>query len=91
MTGGLCHHTVYWPLSVPHSMPGELGGEQFLWFLKNDLLQFHCILFSFFLKLKQTFVPNYESFNALEFIERCSEEMISFFWRSEYFAQLFRL
>ena len=24
------------------------GGEQFLWFLKNDLLRFHLILFSFF-------------------------------------------
>ena len=31
------------------------GGEQFLWFLTNDLLWFHLILLFFFL-LKQTFV-----------------------------------
>ena len=48
--GGLCNRrTGYCPYRAPC-----LGGEQFLWFLKNDLLQFHLIL-SFFDSSKHNF------------------------------------
>ena len=41
--GGLCNRfTGYCPYRAQSQ-----GGEQFLWFLKNDLLRFHLILFFF--------------------------------------------
>ena len=44
---GYCYRRIlYRLLSVPSSV--LRGGEQFLWFLKNDILRFHLILFFFF-------------------------------------------
>ena len=72
------------------------GGEQFLWFFKNDLLQFHCILLLFdssqhlflLLCLVRSTVANLypimSHFSALDFGECRSEEVVSLFWRSVY-------
>ena len=83
--GGLCNYRIGsclcrapWP-----------GDEQFLWFLKSDLLRFHPI-FSFLTQPNICFLrcaklcPNMIHFDALDFSECCSEEVISFFWCSMY-------
>ena len=89
--GGLCNcHISFCP-----EQSLSLGGELFLWFLKNDLLRFYCIslLFDsskclFWDELDiRTIVnlrPNMTHFNALDFSECRSEEVINFFWRSVY-------
>ena len=66
------------------------GGEQFLWFLKNDLLRFHLLLL-FYDSIKHLFFemclvrrtianlcPIMIHCNALDFNECCSEEVIKF-------------
>ena len=67
-----------------------------LWFLKSDLLRFHPILVLFDLTKRLFFqmclvrstiaklCPNMIHFDALDFSECRSEEVISFFWRSVY-------
>ena len=74
----------------------SLRGKQFLWFLKIDLLRFHRIyllfdwskLLSFFMCLLRinlpNLCPNMNHFDAVDFSECHSEEVISFFWRSVY-------
>ena len=72
------------------------GGEQFLWFLKHDLLRFYLILF-FFDSSKHNFFfmclvrsiftnlcPIMIHLNALDFNVCRFEEVISFFWRLVY-------
>ena len=71
-------------------------GEQFLWFLKIDLLRFHRInllfdwskLLFFYMCLLRTnlpnLCPNIIHVDALDFSECHSEEVISFFWHSVY-------
>ena len=71
-------------------------GEQFLWFSKNDLLRFNCILFLFdgrkscvfqiFLlsSIKAYLCLNIIKFDSVDFSQRRPEEVISFFWRSVY-------
>ena len=82
--GGLCNrHTGYCQCQAPCP-----GGEQCLWFLKNDLLQFHLILL-FFDSIKRLFFkiclirstianlcPIMVYFNTLDFNECRSEEVI---------------
>ena len=69
-------------------------GKQFLWFLKIDLLRFHRIyllfdwskLLCFWMCLLRIKLPylclNINHFDAVDFSECHSEEVISFFWRS---------
>ena len=69
-------------------------GKQFLWFLKIDLLRFNRIyLLCHWSKLKKKLMcllrinlpnlwPNRNHFDAVDFTECHSEEVISFFWRS---------
>ena len=73
------------------------GGEEFLWFLKNDLLQFHRIFsilaqVHLFVLLKRSIkaylCPNMINFDAVDFSERHSKEVISFYWRSEYLQNI---
>ena len=67
-------------------------GKQFLWFLNIDLLRFHRIyLLSdwsnfFFMCLLRINLLNLcpNNFDAVDFSECHSEEVISFFWRSVY-------
>ena len=90
--GGLCNHrTGFCPCRAP--WPGD---EQLLWFLKSDLLWFHPILLLFdstkHLLFEMSVVtstvvklcPNMIHFDAVEFSECRSEEVISLFWRSVY-------
>ena len=75
--------------------PGPWG-KQFLWFLKTDLLRFHPIyllldwikLLFFYMCLLRinlpNICPNMNHFDAVDFSECHSEEVISFFWRSVY-------
>ena len=73
----------------------EVLSEQFLWFLKNDLLQFHHIFSPFWQKQQIEFsdvlheenfrvhlCPNMIHSDAVDNSERRSEEVISFFWCS---------
>ena len=90
--GGLCNRrTGYCLCRAPCP-----GGEQFLWFLKNDLLRFR-LIFLFLDSSKHLFLemclvrsiivnlrPIMIHVNALEFNGCRSEEVISFFWRSVY-------
>ena len=94
--GGLCNRrTGYCPYRAPCP-----GGEQFPWFLKNYLLRFHLILLFFWLKqtfffmcLVRSIIANLCSivihFCASDFNVCCSEEVISFFWRSVYIYTVF--
>ena len=88
--GGLCNRrTGFCLCRAPWA-----GDKQFLWFLKTDLLWFNPILLLFdstkHLYLEMCLVrstiaklcQNTIHFDALDFSECCSEEMISFFWRS---------
>ena len=70
-------------------------GKQFLWFLKIDLLRFHRIYLLFdwsklcFLDVLirinlPNLCPNMNHFDAVDFSECHSEEVISFFWCSVY-------
>ena len=88
--GWLCNRrTGYCPCWAPCP-----GGDQFLWFLKIDLLRFHLISFDsikhliFEIRLARSTIANVcpimIHFNALDFNECRSEEVISFFWRSVY-------
>ena len=94
--GGLCNRcTGYCPCRTPCS-----GGEQFLWFLKNDLFWFHCIILLFDSSKRLFFemclvrstianlCPIMSHSNALDFSERRSEDVISFFWRSVYYIHV---
>ena len=75
--------------------PGRRG-KQFLRFLKTDLLRFHrfyllCdwikLLFFYMCLLRinlPNLCPNMNHFDAVDFSECHSEEVISFFWRSVY-------
>ena len=90
--GGLCNRrTGYCPCRAPCP-----GGEQFLWFKKNDLLRFH-LFYSFLTQSNvcslryawkgetiANLCPVMIHFNALNFNECRSEEVIRFFWRSVY-------
>ena len=92
--GGLCNRrsrTGYCPYRAPCPR-----GEQILWFLKNDPLRFHLILL-FFDSSKRLFFdmwlvrctianlcPTMIHFNAFDFSECRSKEVISFFWCSVY-------
>ena len=76
----------------------EVLSEQFLWFLKSDLLQFHHIFLHFgksnLLSFQMSFISRTISylcldiinFDAVDFREHRSEEAISFFWCSVYFC-----
>ena len=77
------------------------GCEQFLWFLTNYLVQFHRIFLQFgsskpfclkgaLRSIKAYLCPNINS-NAVDFSERHSKEVISFFWRSVYLASFLDL
>ena len=72
-------------------------GKQFLWFLKIDLLRFHRIYLLFhwnklnflmcLLRINlPNLCPNMNHFDAVDFSECHSEEVISFFWRSVYYV-----
>ena len=86
------HRTGYCLLRTPSPR-----GKQFLWFLKIDLLRFHRIyllfdwskLFFFVVCLLRinlpNLCPNMNHFDAVDFSECHSEEVINFFWRSVYF------
>ena len=70
------------------------GGEQFLWFVLNYLSLFHLILLFFYSSKRLVFemclvrstianlCPIMNHFNALDFNECRSEEVIRFFWCS---------
>ena len=90
--GGLRKHRVgYWLLRTPGPR-----GKQFLRFLKTYLLRFHRIYLifdwikrlSFYMCLLRIHLPNLcpnmNHFNAVDFSECHSEEVITFFWRSVY-------
>ena len=73
----------------------EILREQFLWFLKNYHLQFHHIFLLFLHKHPFDFsdmlheiiaylCPNMINFDVVDFSERRSEEVVSFFWCSVY-------
>ena len=73
-------------------------GKQFLWFLKIDLLRFHRIYLLFdwskllFFEMcllinLPNLCPNMNQFDAVDFSECHSEEVISFFWRSVYICR----
>ena len=78
--------------------PGQRG-KQFLRFLKTDLLRFHSIyllfdwiklLFFYMCLLRKNLhnmCQNMNHFDAVDFSEWHSEEVISFFWRSVYIPQ----
>ena len=90
--GGLCNR----PSGFRLCQTLWSGGEQFLWFLKNDLLWFHCMLLLFdsskhlFFEMclvRSTLTilyPIMSHFSALDFGECRSEEVVSLFWRSVY-------
>ena len=75
-------------------------GKQYLWFLKIDLLRFHRIyllfdwrkLLFFWMCLLRIKLPylclNMNHFDAVNFNECHSEEVISFFWRSVYLLKI---
>ena len=95
MAGYVNRRTGFCPWQTPNP-----GGELFwLWFLTNDLLWFHCTFLHFYSRLQvnlcvldvpdkkyQSYLcPNMIDFDAANFSEYRSEEVISFFWRSVYF------
>ena len=71
-------------------------GEQYLWFLKNDLSWFNrifllfaarksCVFQIFLLRsIKAYLCANIINFDSVDFSGRHPEEVISFFWRSVY-------
>ena len=93
--GGLCKHRAGYCLL---RTPGPRG-KQFLRFLKADVLRFHQIYLLFdWIKLLYFYMcllrinfpnlcPNMNHFDAVDFSECHSEEVISFFWRSVYDLQ----
>ena len=91
--GGLSNcRTGYCPYRAPCP-----GGEQFLWFLKNDLLWFHLIFFLFdsskrnflkmclvrSIKIIANLCPIMIHFNDLDFNVCRSEEVISFLFDAQ--------
>ena len=94
--GGLCNrHTGF----CPHQTLCP-GGEQFMWFQKTSCIftfftqaKFASSFFIFFyMQLVRSTIANLCSimshFDALDFSECRSEEVISFFWRSVYNFQI---